>query len=380
MKALDDGLLLLRKHVGHDLVDAADLASHRLGRAMVVAGHHDDAQSGAAQRGDRIYGAVLDRVSHDDQPRKLAVNPDEHHALSLGAKSIGVIFQGFRIDPQVGQQCLVAKRDRATFHRAGYAFAGMRGEVAGLGNIEAAIGCPRDDRGGKRMLAAFLERRRKPKHVRFVKARGGANLDQFGFAQRQRPRLVDYKRVDLLHQLKRFGIFDQHACAGAAAGADHDRHRRREAECAGASDDQHRNGVDERMAEARFRPDQRPGDEGRDRNQHDRRHEPARHLVGEFLDGRTRTLRLGHHAHDLRQHRILANPFGAHDEGAGAVDGRSGNLVAGYFLDRYRFAGDHRFIDRTMTIDHDPIDRHFLTRADAQQGTNLDLLQRHILF
>ena len=81
------------------------------------------------------------------------------------------------------------------------------------------------------------------------------------------------------------------AC-GAAADADHDRHRRGEAERARAGDDQHRHGGDEAVGEARLRPERRPGDEGEDRDGDHRRHEPARHLVGEPLDRRAAALRL----------------------------------------------------------------------------------------
>ena len=51
------------------------------------------------------------------------------------------------------------------------------------------------------------------------------------------------------------------ACA-PAPDADHDRHRRREAKRARAGDDQHRDGRDEPVGEARLRPQDRPGHEG----------------------------------------------------------------------------------------------------------------------
>ena len=67
-----------------------------------------------------------------------------------------------------------------------------------------------------------------------------------------------------------------------------------------------------------------------------RRYEPAGDGVGERLDRRARTLGLGHHLDDPGQQGVAADPLGAHDEGAGAVDGAAGHFVAGRFLERER--------------------------------------------
>ena len=64
---------------------------------------------------------------------------------------------------------------------------------------------------------------------------------------RQRARLVDDERVDLLEALERFGVPDQHAGSGAATHADHDGHRRREPQRARARDDQHGHRAQEGM-------------------------------------------------------------------------------------------------------------------------------------
>ena len=50
----------------------------------------------------------------------------------------------------------------------------------------------------------------------------------------------------------------EHAGCGAAAGADHDRHRRREAERARTGDDQHGDGVDERVRQPRLGAERSP--------------------------------------------------------------------------------------------------------------------------
>ena len=89
----------------------------------------------------------------------------------------------------------------------------------------------------------------------------------------QRARLVDHQRVDLLHPLQRLGVLDQHAGLRAAADADHDRHRRREPERAGAGDDQHADGGDQAEGQARLGSERRPGRKCRDAP---RRSPPAR--------------------------------------------------------------------------------------------------------
>ncbi len=65
----------------------------------------------------------------------------------------------------------------------------------------------------------------------------------------------------LREQFERFGVPDQHAGLRAPPGADHDRHRRRQAERARTRDDQHRDGADERVREARLRSPHAPRDE-----------------------------------------------------------------------------------------------------------------------
>ena len=61
---------------------------------------------------------------------------------------------------------------------------------------------------------------------------------------------------------QRLGIAHQHAGLGAAAGRDHDGHRRRQPERAGAGDDEHGDRGDECIGERRRRAQKRPGDEG----------------------------------------------------------------------------------------------------------------------
>ena len=103
------------------------------------------------------------------------------------------------------------------------------------------------------MFAAAFEAGGEPQQLFLADGPGRGDADQLWLAQGQGPGLVDDERVDFLHQLERLGVLDQNAGTRAAPGADHDRHRRRQTKSAGAGDDQHRDGVDERKAHSRRR-------------------------------------------------------------------------------------------------------------------------------
>src|SRR3546814_8318851 len=105
-----------------------------------------------------------------------------------------------------------------------------------LNEREAPVFGRLDDRGRQWMFAAALEARGNPEEVLLLEAVRDFNGDDRGLAFGQRPGLVDDERVDLLHPFKRLGILDQHPGFGAAPHADHDRHRRCEAERAWAGD------------------------------------------------------------------------------------------------------------------------------------------------
>ena len=137
----------------------------------------------------------------------------------------------------------------------------------------------------------------------------------------ERAGLVDDERVHLLEPFERFGVPDEHAGRRAAAGADHDGHRRREPERARARDDEHGHGAHERQRQAGWRS---PDDSTRqtpDRDEHDRGHEPGRDPVGQPLNRRAAALRLGDLPDNLREEGLAADALGPHQEGAGRVDG-----------------------------------------------------------
>ena len=100
----------------------------------------------------------------------------------------------------------------------------------------------------QRMLAAALQAGDQTDHAVLGLAADGDHRDQLRLALRERAGLVERQGVDFLQRLQRFGVLDENAGACAASGADHDRHRRRQPERARASDDQHRDGIDDGIA------------------------------------------------------------------------------------------------------------------------------------
>ena len=188
-----------------------------------------------------------------------------------------------------------------------------------------------DDGGGQRMLARLFEAGGQAEQLGFIEPGGGHNRNDPRLALGERAGLVDDQGIDPLEDLERFGVLDQHARGGAAAGADHDRHRRGQPQRTRAGDDQDGDRVDQRMRHPRLGADESPGDKRDDGDQNDARHEVRRDLIGQALNRRAGPPRLAHHADDLGEHRIGPDVLGPHDQAAGAVDRATDHLVARSF-------------------------------------------------
>jgi hypothetical protein len=120
--------------------------------------------------------------------------------------------------------------------------------------------------------------------------------------------------------------------------------------------DEHRYGIEQRMAEARLRTEDHPGSEGQQRNSDHAGHEPFRYPVGHSLDRSAAALCLRHHLDDPCQHRVGANRIGAHDEAAGSINRSAGNPASCALGDGHGLTGQHRFVDAGHTFQERPID------------------------
>ena len=109
------------------------------------------------------------------------------------------------------------------------------------------------------------------------------------------------------------------------------------------------------------------------------RHEPAGHLIGQPLDRRARTLRLGDHLDDLGQQRVAADLVGAHHEAAGLVQRARDHLGPGFLGDGHGFARHQGFVERGAAFENDAIHRHLLARPDPQMVADLQAVDLHLV-
>ena len=101
--------------------------------------------------------------------------------------------------------------------------------------------------------------------------------------------------------------------------------------------------------------------------------------VGETLDRRASSLRLGDHRDDASEERLGADLLRAQDERARSVHGSADDAIAGALLHRNRLAGNHRLVDSASALDNDAVHRHLLARTHAQAVSGLDRVERHVL-
>ena len=234
----------------------------RLRRRAAVAREHDDADA-------RRHGAtasasgrrLLDRVG--DGRRAPAGRPSTATNTTV-CPSRRRLPRPARRDrpgstPERSEELRVAERDRRPSTLPATPCPGHRlGSPPPARSASPRSARRRDDGRRERMLAPPLEARGQAQELGLVVARQGHDGDEPRLALGERARLVDDERVDLLQHLERLGVLDEHARRRAAPGADHDRHRRREPERARAGDDQHRDGVDQRIGEPRLGPERSP--------------------------------------------------------------------------------------------------------------------------
>ena len=349
-----------------------------LRRALIVAGRHDDPQAPVVQRPDRLGRRRLDRIGDGDDAGQPFVDGNEHRRLAFGLQRLGFGRQGRGVDAEIGHHGGVAERDLPARHRAGNALAGDRLEAAGLTDRQAAFAGAADDGLGQRMLRAFFQAGGERQQFVLRKAFGSDDIGQPRPAFGQGAGLVDDQRIDRSEAFERGGFLDQHAGMRPAPGGGHDRHRRRQAERTGTGDDQHRDRRDDGEDQAGLGAEDRPGDKGGERDQHDGRDEVEGDAVGQPLNRRARALRLGDQLDDARKRRLGADLFGAHDQRTVLVERAAGQGIALRLFDRQRLARDHRFVDGRAAFQHDAVDRHGIAGTDAQAVAGLDRIERHI--
>ena len=258
LKAFDFLGLLIGQHFGANLIEAQP-ARDGLGRRAVVAREHDHPKPVFAQVRDRRGGRILDRIGNADQSGGLPVDQDEHDRLALAAQSFGMLAKLLAGNAKLFEQRSIPHHHRPAVDLPLDALPGVGLEMFQPSPPRAPFPGGRGNRRGQRVLAGDFDAGGQPEHLPFVLARHRHDRDHAWLSLGERAGLVDDERVDAFQNLERLGILDQHAGRGAAARADHDRHRRRQPERARAGDDQHGDGIDQRVSQARLRAEECPG-------------------------------------------------------------------------------------------------------------------------
>ena len=332
------------------------------------------------ERVDCLRRGRLDRIGDRDETNRPSADGDEHDRLPLATMCFRGGVETGRLDVMLAEQRDVAEQDLCTSNVTGDALASERLEARYRRDFGLLLVRRGDDRGRQRMLTPPLQASGQPEHLVFLEPFDPANFDDAGAPFGQRPGLVDHESVDGFHAFEGLGVLDQHSRRGATTGADHDRHRRCEAERARACDDQDRDGADQRMSEARLGSRERPRDEGEHGDSDHCRNEPLGNAIRELLDRRPAALRVTDHPDDLGQQRVGADALGTHDEAAGAVDRSPGEGGAGRLLDRHRFPCHHRLVNGALSFHDDAVDRNLLAGPHAKAIAHPDPIERHILF
>jgi hypothetical protein len=301
------------------------------------------------------------------------------HARPLRAQSLRLRGERRRIGTDVAHQYRVAERDGAPLDLPADADPGGGFERFGPGELQRAPARRVDDREPKRVLARLVDAGGNAQYVVRGERRQADHPREHRLAERKRARLVDDQRIDLPHGLERFGIPEQHAAGRSATAGHHHRHRRREPERARARDDQHRNRGEDRVGAAWFGANQPPDDRRHDRDADDGKNEIARDAIGQALHRRSAALRLRNHPNDLREDRLGPDLLRSHDHASGAVDRRADDTIPGRLPDRNCLAGQHRFVDARTAFGHGAVDRHLLSRTDAQEIADMHVRERNVL-
>ena len=143
---------------------------------------------------------------------------------------------------------------------------------------------------------------------------------------------------------------------------------------------QYRDGTQQGIGEHAPTGHGNPDDKGHYRDADNHRHEDSRHLVDNALHGSLAALRLTHHAHHARQHRIGTRSLHIQHESAPLVEGTGQHPVAGLLGHRLRLAADHALVDIRRPLEQHAIDGYLLAGAHTHPIAGAQHAYGHIAF
>ena len=109
---------------------------------------------------------------------------------------------------------------------------------------------------------------------------------------------------------------------------------------------------------------ERPKNSDGKRDGDDDRHEDVADAVADTLDVRAAGLRALHGGDYMRERGRLAGGGDAHDEAAVYIHCAGKKFVAGFFVRRNGFAGEHGFVHGRLTFKHHAVHRHAVAGAE----------------
>ena len=277
LQALDHRRLLLGQHVGFDVVDA-DGARHGLGGVRLSPVSITTRSPSACSA--LIASAVVALIG-SATPTSPAATPSTATNITvspLRRSVVGARRQRPAVDAELVEQRGVADRrpcGRRRRRRRPCPVTDRKSATAT--SRDAASLRAADDRRRERMLAAPARGSRPGAAARLVDAGLRRRPSSAPACLRSSVPVLSTTSVSTCSSTSSASALRISTPSfGAAAGADHDRHRRRQAERARAGDDQHRDRVHERVGQPRLRAPDRPRRRTSATATSDhRRHEPA---------------------------------------------------------------------------------------------------------
>ena len=378
LQAADDVDLLLRQHLRIDPFDA-DLGGDLLGDRLIVASEQHRSQAEFLELADRFSAGGLDLVGDHEHTARLAVPADSDRGLAL---RLGLLLRSkeliVEMDRPAGEQRLASGEHGVAVDDALHAFAldvlerFRRRQLTHLGGGTCGDGL------SDRVLGVVLQAARDPQQLLAGGAVGGEDVGERHLSGGNGAGLVQHDRVHALRGFQYLRSFDEHAHLRAPPGADQQRRGRREAQRAGAGDDQYGDGGGEPSRERESGPDPRAECGHRDSDRD--RHEHPGDAICQTLDLGLARLGLLDELGHLGQLGIGADPGGLNHEASSGVHCGAGDVVALADLDGDGLAGQHGRIDRRATGGDDPVGGDLLAGPDDELVTDAQLLDRDPLF
>ena len=351
----------------------AQLLRHGVGRALPVAGEHDDAHAVRPQAGHRLARAGLRLVGDDDVAEIRAVGRDVDDRTGLIDRGHG--------QAEGVHQLRVAGGNRPAADLRGHA---VTGELFGVRRDQ--VGRKLSGRAAQALadwvIGKLLRRRRKLQQrlIGQLRLRGMHRRDGER-AARERAGLVKDDTVGLGQHLQIARTLDEDTAGGRAADAAEERQRDRDHECARAADDEERqravDPVSPLCRDAHNEPHDRRQDRQRERRTANGRRVDAGKLRDEALSVRLFERGIFHQLEDARDrglgiHLLHAQAQHTRQVHAAADDGAALRDVHGGAL-----AGQGAHIQRRRTREHRTVERDTLAGLDDDRIADCDLLGLH---